>query len=174
MKTYIIDALNVIHKSKTLRNHLKISKENAVSALCSEISAYLKKYPYYKFFLVIDGVLTTINKFHRNIFLFESQSNTADDKIKEIIKNTQKKSDLLIISSDTEVYNFSRMNAVDVITSEIFLKEISNDVTLNNNPSVKSNKLEKLKPNNSSKKELIELKNLFSNKLDEFDPENYF
>jgi hypothetical protein len=163
MKTYIIDALNVVHKSVKLKNLANNSKENAISGLCSEISLYLLRYPSYKMILVVDGKISGINIFNKNITLIESQNNTADNKIKEIIELSQKKSSLEVVSSDTEVYNFARMNAINVILSEDFIKMIT---PIQSNQSVSTNKSTKNKsgkPIRSSKKEIDELSNLFKN-----------
>ncbi|MDT3739653.1 MAG: NYN domain-containing protein [Candidatus Kapabacteria bacterium] len=167
MKTYIIDALNVIHISPNLRQLLNNSKENAVSALCSEISGYLKRYPSYKAMIIIDGAAGNLNKYNQNISLIESQNNTADNKIKEIIEKSQNKSSFIVVSNDTEVYNYAKMNVVTVMTSTDFIKiisEYSPNVPINSkgNSSGKRNKKEK--PNSPTKKEMLEFKELFSHK----------
>ncbi len=164
MKTYIIDALNVINISPTLKPILNSSKDNAVSAFCSELSIYLQKYPSYKFIVVVDGNLQPINKYNRNITLVESQNNTADNKIKEIFSNMPNKSNINIVSSDNEVYNYARMNAAGAITSIDFIQQISQKHS-SKSPTTKSSssKGKQDKPNSPSKKDVNFFKELFSN-----------
>lgn len=168
MKTYIIDALNVINISSTLRPLLNNSKDIAVSAFCSELSIYLQKFPSYKFIVVVDGNLQPINKYNRNITIVESQNNTADNKIKEIFSNLPNKSNIDIVSSDTEVYNFARMNAAGAITSIDFIQQISSKQS--SNPSANKSNISKGKqdkPSSPSKKDVNFFKELF--KSDDFD-----
>lgn len=168
MKTYILDALNVINYSPTLRQLLNISKENSVSALCSELSTFLLKYPSYKCIVVVDGNLQSINKYNQNISLVESQNNTADDKIKEIFSKITNKNNIVIVSTDTEVYNFARMNATDAMTSNDFLNLISDNKKHepSKNKAIKGN-VKNDKPKSASKKDINFFKELFSN--DDFD-----
>ena len=174
MKTYILDALNVIYHSQKFKPLLNRSIENAVSALCSEISEYNRRYPSYKFIIVMDGYLHDINKFSQNIRIVESLNCTADDTIKELIKNFPKKHDLEIVSSDIEVYNFARMNVVKAITSTDFLKLISPQTNSKITNSSQNKKIKsKEKPINASKKEIELLKDLFSNS-DDIDKKNLF
>lgn len=163
MKTYIIDALNLVHKSPSLRGLVSQSKEKAISGLANEISIFFARYQSYKAVLVVDGTITAINKFSKNITIIESQNNTADDKIKEIINKSQKKSDFVVVSSDTEVYNFAKMNVVDVMISEDFLKLINSNKSQLSNKSNKtdSNRNNSGKPSGVSKKEIREFKELF-------------
>jgi len=117
--------------------------------------------------IIIDGAAGNLNKYNQNISLIESQNNTADNKIKEIIEKSQNKSSFIVVSNDTEVYNYAKMNVVTVMTSTDFIKiisEYSPNVPINSkgNSSGKRNKKEK--PNSPTKKEMLEFKELFSHK----------
>ena len=174
MKTYILDALNVINYSQKLKSLLNQSKENAVSALCSEISEFIRRYPSYKFIIVLDGNLSGINKYSQNIKIVESPTCTADETIKELIANFPKKHSLEIVSSDNEVYNFARMNTASAMTSSDFIKLISPQTNSKITNSSQNKKIKsKEKPINASKKEIELLKNLFSNS-DDIDKKNLF
>lgn len=166
MKIFIIDTLNVIFKSKDLKNK---NKENAVSSFCIILSNYIKKYPSYKIMLIVDGTISNINNYHKNISIIESLNITADNKIKEIVESSPLKNKLEVVSSDTEVYNFARMNGINVILSEDFLKMINfQNINRMQNKSNKSIS-DTSKPQKSSKKEIEELSQLFKQKSDDFD-----
>lgn len=164
MKTYIIDALNVINYSQSLKTLLNSSKDNAVSGLCSELSQYLQKYPSYKFIVVVDGSISQINKFHKNVTVISSQNNTADNKIKEIFSNLANKNLIEIVSTDTEVYNYARMNSAGALTSSDFLNLIKtpkND-NVGNSKQVRKASNKKEKPSQNTKKDMTMFKELFA------------
>jgi hypothetical protein len=166
LKTYIIDALNYINSNKQLSKLVASSVDNAVSALCSMVAEYLKKFPSFKFIIVIDGTLNEINKYHKNIKLVESVSITADDKIKEIVTLSKSKSLLSVVSDDTEVYNFAVFNGVEAIVcskfSILIADKYANVGTLSNTSKRKKSKNNE-KPITPSKKEIQTLKSIFEN-----------
>lgn len=175
MKTYIVDTLNVINLDNELKSMSLQSKEIAVSAFCSRLANFLNKYSAYKVLLVIDGSLDSINKYHQNIELITTKSTNADDKIKELISNSKIKSNLEIVSSDTEVYNFARMNAVNIVTASEFLKILtSNNISkITNSQLTKKHKKEK--PANASKKEIKLLSEMFNDSdIGDWDYKNSF
>ncbi|GAB1370612.1 hypothetical protein MASR1M45_06730 [Candidatus Kapaibacterium sp.] len=171
MKTYLIDTLNVIHKSSELKKLLNQSKETAVSGLCSRLANHFKKYPTYKATLVIDGKLDVINTFSTNITIIESQNNTADNKIKEIIEKSNKKSNIIVVSSDAEVFKFARIYGIVANESLSFLSEIDTNHSISPKYNQPDKKNPKSKPQRATKKEMSEFMNLFNNELDtkEFD-----
>lgn len=117
--------------------------------------------------IIIDGAAGNLNKYNQNISLVESQNNTADNKIKEIIEKSQNKSSFVVVSSDTEVYNYAKMNVVAVMTSTEFIKiisEYSQNVPSNLKGNSSGNRGKKEKPNSATKKEMLEFKELFSRK----------
>ncbi|MBX3043009.1 MAG: NYN domain-containing protein [Candidatus Kapabacteria bacterium] len=175
MKTFILDALNIINKSSDLKAALNKSKEAGISAFCSMLSDYLLSYKSYKMILVIDGVTGQLSKYSPNISLINSIDIIADLKIKELISNYKQKSNLTIVSSDTEVYNFARANATDAMTSENFLSLITqpHKSKIVNSRQTKKNK-NKEKPSNASKKEINELKSLFKEDFDFGELEDLF
>jgi predicted RNA-binding protein with PIN domain len=161
MKLFIIDAFNLIHKDKESSQIFKNNMDTGISAIAAKISLYAQRYRAYKFKLVLDGNNYNPAKSSANISFIESGNINADNKIRELINKSKNKSQLTIISSDTEVYNFARINACNVMISEDFLAKIKLQ-TANSSVTKLSKKTKSEKPTRPSKKEYNELLEAFS------------
>lgn len=157
--TYIIDAFNVIHKSTSLRSIMLNSITEAGNSLIAKINNFAKGYPTYKFILVFDGTKFPINIYNTKINSLFSNNKTADELIKSYV-NKEQSNNLIVVSSDNEVYNNARINAKIVMTSEDFLKEIERTKTTVFRNSKNKNKE---KPQFTTKKDMKEFLEIFGN-----------
>ncbi len=119
---YILDALNIIYKQPALADMLKISYERAATGLLSLINQYSMSYPSYIFTVVFDGLGLPISSFTPAIYVLNAGKKPADEEIKRLVSFEINPSTTIVVSSDTEVYNFARINACRAMTSEDFLK----------------------------------------------------
>ena len=165
MKTYLIDALNVIHKEPSLRNLLRSDMNNALNGLIQKISLFASRYKSYKFKLVIDGSNYELNNPYLNIIVITSGKRKADHIIKDRIDKAKNKKNITVVSSDTEVYNYGKVNACTVRTSEEFTT-LLNPVSKKRpgSKSGKNSRTGKEKPTKPSKQEVEEFLKLFGEK----------
>ncbi len=166
MEHYIIDSLNVINKSSFFKSKFSISKSSAIAAFCDKVCVYAGKCPSYKFTIVVDGTEMPNNPPYPNIKLISSGAvRTADDKIKEIINNSHSKKNIVVVSSDREVYNYARANTCKAMESDAFIKLLfPQDAP---KPNTKQFYEKSEKPSHSSRKDFEEFKRLFSESNDE-------
>jgi predicted RNA-binding protein with PIN domain len=162
MKTYIIDALNLIHKEPSLRNLLRGDMNNALNGLIQKVSLFASRYKSYKFKIVIDGSNYELTNPYMNIKVITSGKRKADPLIKELIDKAKNKRSLTIVSSDTEVYNYGKVNACTVKTSEEFLSIMEPPKPNISNKDIPKGSREK--PSKPSRKEVDEFLKLFGEK----------
>lgn len=165
MKTYIIDALNVIHKEPSLRNLLGGNMNNALNGLIQKISIFASRYKSYKFKLVIDGSNYDLTNPYMNINVITSGNQKADNVIKKRIDKTKNKKNITVVSSDIEVYNYGKVNACTVRTSEEFINLLNPAPKKRKGSELpKNKKTDKEKPSKPSKQEVEEFLKLFGEK----------
>jgi predicted RNA-binding protein with PIN domain len=161
MKVFLIDTFNLIHKDKESKSLFLQDVNSGISSIASKISLYAQKYKSWKFKLILDGSNYSPIKPSANIVFVESENLNADNKIKELIQTGKNKKNIKVVSSDTEVFNYARLYACDVITSEEFLKKF---LQKSNNSSFGKNNFKNKsheKPTRPSKKEYNELLKVF-------------
>jgi len=158
MKHYIIDTLNVINKSNFIKSKTKKDKTTAIALLIELIKTFNEKYRTYSFTLVCDGKVDEPLNINQNIKLIAAKDESADDVVKKLIKKTNPKSNLIVVSSDLKVYAYAKANLCEVIQSEKFLQLLQKDEKTIKTK-IPSSKMEK--PISASKKEIAEFKKLF-------------
>lgn len=157
MKHYIIDANNLIYKIPRLLKNAKSDFSITVSLLIALIKEYHAKYPSYKFTLVFDNVF--VHPSHPdNIMLVSAIEGNADNEIKKIIRGMNCNSNIIIVSSDNEVFSYGRINACDVMTSDSFAKLLK---AYDYSERLPHTKTVNEKPIKASKREIEEYKKLF-------------
>lgn len=157
MKHFIIDTFNVINKSNFIKSKAKNDKNTAIAIFIELIKNYQVQYPSYQFTLVCDGEVDEPINLVGKLRLISSKEQNADDFIKKMIQKSANKTNLVVVSSDLEVYSFAKANLCETETAENFLKTITK--------STKSEKKEKFvsyeKPQSASRREIEEFKKLF-------------
>lgn len=177
MKTFIIDAFNLMHKNRDLAEKLKISPETASDSLIVLINSFAAIYPTYQFILVFDGNFQNtrqeiqigktgkvtiksqqlLNNSNPRIKIKFSGNESADKIIKIIIEGETNRKNLAVVTSDTEVHNFAKIHSCEVISSEDFNHKIKNPPRkIKHEKSVRTEK-----PLSSSRNEIDEFKKLF-------------
>lgn len=175
MKTYIIDAYNLICKDKNLFDKCNRDRAIALAALIELVATHSDRYPSYQYRIVADGF---INHFasspNPRISISFSNTKTADEKIKKMVAQSANKSNLIVISSDTEVYNFAKIYGVEAAESEAFLKilngtqQIGSQKSINRNAKdVSKNGILRDKPGGMGRREMQNFMQMFSEPLDE-------
>lgn len=166
MEIIIIDAFNVIYKDKTLSKYFNKNLNNGLNSLIQKIGLHYSRFSSIKIIIVIDGKNYDIINSFKNISIVLSENRKADDIIKERINKYTNKKQITVVSSDTEVYNYAKINSCSAITSEKFLKTIkplkNDNAKSNHNP---KNKKVNEKPTKPTKNEIEEFLNLFSKEL---------
>ena len=125
MKHFILDALNIIHASKTWSRVLKNDMQASIALLINAVEGYAVRYPSYRFTIVVDGAPLRLPGTRPSIIIMNANTPNADQKIKELIRQSHSPSSLTVVSTDTEVFNYARINAAHAVTSEEFLKLIA-------------------------------------------------
>jgi len=156
MKHYILDTFNVINKINLSKSRKK-DAQTSVSVLIELIKNYQSKYPSYRFTLVCDGRIDEPINLVGKIQLVNSGNQSADTIIKQIIDKEPVRTNLVVVSSDLEVYAYAKAQMYSVLTAENFLKFIEHTPQQKN----KSRETIKEKPYAPSKREIEEYKKLF-------------
>lgn len=160
MKHYILDAYNIIHKSQFLRTKLSVTAEIAIASLIEAVKAYLTKYASYKATIIIDGTSKFVFESTGKLKIILSNSKTADELIKELVKSKEGDKSAVVVSSDREVANFAKAYAVSSISSEDFIRLLGLDSSATK-PQSKSASAKPEKPY-ISKKDYNEFLNAFT------------
>ena len=175
MKTYIIDAYNIICKDKNLFDKCNKDRAIALAGLIELVAVHSDRYPSYQYRIIADGFIehfaSTPNP---RIHLSFSHTKTADEKIKKMVAQSASKANLVVISSDTEVYNFAKIYGVEAVESEAFLKilngarQISAQKMINTKTKEKSkNGIMRDKPGGMGRRDMQDFLQMFSEPLDE-------
>ncbi len=130
----------------------------ASNSLLEKIRTYSDKYPSYKFLVIFDGFFEGVSIPHPKITTIFSYNQTADNIIKEQIKNSLTTKHLTIISSDAEVLSYGRIYACEIFTSEEFLFLLNPKEQFSTNTAIVNTKE---KPSHTSKKEMDFFLNAF-------------
>lgn len=158
MKIIIIDAFNLIYKNAFLKEKLTRGIDIAAASL---IEILKTKSNSNKYIVAFDGEKQANISCPPNIrIIYSGKGNTADKIIRELIAKSKQSKITCIVSSDTEVYNYARIHAMEAVLSEKFpLLNTANTTHLTSSAKGGSKKGEK--PMNASKKEIKEFLELF-------------
>lgn len=152
MKKYIIiDGNNLIHKIPELKNLFYKNPEAAQLGLYEKVKSRILRDG--KIVLVFDGY----GKEKNNIIY--SGKLTADEIIRRFIEENYEKNSVSVVSSDNYITSLAKACGCEVIKSELFINDDTTKKTRINKPEDKSRSE---KPEYATKKEIEELKRLFS------------
>lgn len=159
MKIYLIDAFNLMHKIPDTKKLLNKSKEIACESLTAKFNDIIirnNQGNMYK--LVFDGNFSSQSAKNNNLTIIESRGKSADEVIKKMIDKAKNKRIISVVSSDTEVHNYARLNSCEVVSSEKFISLYFSRLKQKH---TKGDNLNFEKPTYVSKSEIDELKKLF-------------
>lgn len=153
-----------MHRLPNSKAKLKSDYSNACLALINSVKNYSSRYSAYKFIIFFDGFTEAVAANHPAIKLEWSFSRTADELIKSYISNNYERSNFTLVSSDTELHNFSRLHSLEIISSDEFIKLIDVcNVATNNSSKTNTTKNKKgEKPNSAGRKEVSLMMKLFA------------
>jgi len=120
MKTFLIDGNNLIGKVKKLFALQQKDKQASREQLIFLLENYFKGQKN-KGIVYLDGFQSTAIA-SNHVKIKYSQSQTADDIIREDISREKNRKKLILISSDSALSNFARACSCEVIKSEVFSK----------------------------------------------------
>ena len=123
MRHIIIDAFNLIFRTKELNERASKSIETAMKSMIEMLRAYSYTFPSFKFTVIFDGEAGEFSNPRKQIRILNSGDNEkADDIIKRIIREEIHTNDCYVISSDVELMNYAKINSCSAISSEEFIK----------------------------------------------------
>jgi predicted RNA-binding protein with PIN domain len=125
---YLIDGNNLFGKAKDLTS---FSKKKTVDER-EQLVHLLDRFFYgrnCKVFLYFDGYQKIAIRSHKMKIIY-SNSQQADSVIKQDISHSKNPKNLYVISSDLEIFDFARVCACHVKTSEELYKEINDKLSI--------------------------------------------
>lgn len=136
---YFIDGNNLIGKIPELRNIKDSSSRDKLIFLLEKYFSNRKA----KIVIFFDGHPTELIK--SNFQLVFSYNLTADNLIKTSIDKANRNKNLIVVSSDSEVYKYARICGCTAILSEDFYKKIQNTISSHHSEKPTSFNLEEFK-----------------------------
>jgi len=121
MKTFLIDGNNLIGKIKSLFALQQKDKQASRQQLVFLLEKYFKNQKN-KGIVYFDGFQSTAIA-SNYLKIKYSQSQTADDIIREDISQTKNRKNLIVVTSDSALSNFGRACSCEVIKSEIYFSK---------------------------------------------------
>lgn len=118
----IIDGYNLIHRVKELREFLKIDIQHARIELINRLTGLISR-KNISIRLVFDGDRVgqpshqSINKIH---VIYSIKPQIADTVIKQFVDKSKNPKNLLVVSSDSSVYQYAKSAKAQAIRSEEF------------------------------------------------------
>ncbi len=120
----IIDAYNIIHRAKELREILNQNLERSRNALLSRLEAYQRK-KQIQITVVFDGDNVghdPVRKVSGLHVVFSRYPQKADPIIKDMVRRSKKRRSILVVSSDRSVADYARSMGARSMPSEEFYK----------------------------------------------------
>ena len=118
MLLYLIDGYNLLYSS--FREWIeKFGLENARQFLINFLRSYKRK-----FIIVFDGREEYPSYPMENVIFTKGKS--ADEYIKNFIKNCENKDEIIVVSNDKSIINYAKMLKVKTISTKQFLNERKN------------------------------------------------
>ncbi|NTV45784.1 MAG: hypothetical protein HGB11_04525 [Chlorobiales bacterium] len=163
MNRLLVDGYNLAHKMgvKVSASNLVLVREQVERVLLSYAASRKIRIT-----VVYDGKgsLGSYGSMGALEMEFTPEGQTADARIKALIDESPSKARLMVVSSDLSIRQYARISGVKNITSEAFLKEVSEMVHMNpsqqKQPKAKNFRRQE-KPGTLSQKELDEWIRIF-------------
>lgn len=183
MKKFILDTNNILHAHQEWKRDVASAPEHSLRRLVLAIEEYSKMYPSYSFILALDSPTASASSVKHSItFVAPSATNgnNADEVIKSIIRSLKSTSTYVVVSNDTEVRSYARVNSIVVLSSNEFLSMI---LPLSQNPikskeksstkkssrNTSKNNDESSKPSGVSQSHIKQMRELFDTQIDNDD-----
>jgi predicted RNA-binding protein with PIN domain len=118
MSQFILDGYNVIYKISQLRHHLEISLEDARTALASFVLTWCRTHNHKGSITIIfdgrDGIINSNQSLCGIKCIFTKTKQEADDIIISIVRNSQNKKEITVVSDDNYVSNNCKAHGAQV------------------------------------------------------------
>jgi predicted RNA-binding protein with PIN domain len=136
MPKLLLDGYNIIHKIPQLQNHLNHGLEDARKALANFMITWAKTTHHKGSISIVfdgrDGIISSSQSLCGIKCIYTKTKQEADDKIISIVRNSQNKKDITVISDDNYVTNNCRAHGATVRPTQYLLQEhkaVSNEDT---------------------------------------------
>jgi predicted RNA-binding protein with PIN domain len=127
MAQLILDGYNIIHKVPQLRDHLNQSLEDARKALANFILTWARTHHHKGSISIVfdgrDGIINSSQSLCGIKCIYTKTKQEADDKIISIVRNSQNKKDITVISDDNYVTNNCKAHGATVRPTQHLLQE---------------------------------------------------
>ena len=119
MKIYFIDGNNLMGKMPTLKSRMKTDKTGVREELAVKLDRVFIG-TNNKVVLFLDGFQSDIIKTNKTSIVY-SDSKTADTVIKSEIDRSKNPRNIVVVSSDHEVFNYGKKCSCEAMKSEDFI-----------------------------------------------------
>jgi len=127
MPQLLLDGYNVIHKIPQLRDHLTQSLEDARKALANFMMTWARTHNHKGSIIIVfdgrDGIINSNQSLCGIKCIYTKTKQDADDKIISIVRNSQNKKDITVISDDNYVTNNCKAHGAIVMSAQYLLQE---------------------------------------------------
>jgi predicted RNA-binding protein with PIN domain len=127
MPQIILDGYNIIHKIPQLQSHLNHGLEDARQALASFMITWARTHHNKTSISIIfdgrDGIISSSQSLCGIKCIYTKTKQEADDKIISIVRNSQNKQDITVISGDNYVTNSCKAHGATVRPAQYLLQE---------------------------------------------------
>jgi predicted RNA-binding protein with PIN domain len=127
MPQLLLDGYNVIHKIPQLQSHLNHSLEDARQALASFMITWARTHHNKASISIVfdgrDGIINNSQSLCGIKCIYTKTKQEADDKIISIVRNSQNKKDITVISDDNYVINNCKAHGATVRPTQYLLQE---------------------------------------------------
>ena len=125
MKTYIIDAFNLLHKIKSLKNSYTPQSDLINFIRKNKLTGSINN----RVIIVFDGHPTDENYVENKYEIVFSNNSTADDIIKERVSIIKNKHDVVVVSNDNEIKNKAKIEGATSLSINDFIRIKSNKIS---------------------------------------------
>ncbi len=142
-KAYILDAYNVIHSIPFLASKMDISLESARKALVVFLINWKKRIGFKGMvYVVFDGRDNIDHPAELSMWgvkcMYTSSKVEADDKIMELVRNSQDAKNITVVTRDGRIINSCKVNSAKVVTPESLLTKTKRRKSEINDPRSKN------------------------------------
>jgi predicted RNA-binding protein with PIN domain len=126
MSQLILDGYNIIHKIPQLQTHLNHSLEDARKALASFMITWARTHHNKASISIVfdgrDGIISSSQSLCGIKCIYTKTKQEADDRIISIVRNSQNKKDITVISNDNYVTNNCKAHGATVKPAQYLLQ----------------------------------------------------
>jgi len=128
----LVDGYNLIYQFSELRKRLERDLEGAREVLVSYLSSYaVEKNVGMVVVFDGDGRLEGASENNENVkVIFSKLPEKADPMIRRLIDEKDSGTDLVVVSSDSEIISYARLSGIQVVSSQRFARELVEEPSL--------------------------------------------